>query len=101
MQNIFQVAIHYGKSFGRIEYDSETKTAKVVLDNAQKREEVEAYLQQSRTLPHALTTLREFERLEIQPLDSLEAFKMALSELWVTTEVLVDWSRPPEDSIQV
>ena len=85
----------------RIEYDPETKTVKVVLDNAQKREEVEAYFKQARILPHALTTLREFERLEIQPLDSLEKFKLALSELWVTTEVLVDWSRPADDSIQV
>lgn len=101
MQNIYQVAIHYEKSFGRIEYNPETKTANVVLDNQAKREQVEQYLQQSRSMLHAKATLREFERLEVQPLASLEAFKLALTKLWENTEVYVDWSRPADDTYRV
>jgi hypothetical protein len=101
MQNIFQVAIHYGKSFGRIEYDPSTKTATVILDNSAKRKAVEDYLRQSRIMPHARETLLDLERLEIKPLDSVETFKLALTNLWETTEVLVDWSRPADDTYRV
>lgn len=101
MQNTFQVAIHYGKSFGRIEYDPATKTAAVILDNPVKRKAVEDYLQTPRIMPHPRTTLLDLEHLEIKPLDSLEAFKLALTNLWEVTEVLVDWSRPADDTYRV
>lgn len=101
MQSMFQVAIHYGKSFGRIEYNPETKTANVVLDNEVKRKQVEQYLQQLRVMPQAKVSLRDFEWLEIRPLASLESFKLALTKLWENTEVYVDWSRPADDTYRV
>lgn len=101
MQNIFQVAIHYGKSFGRIEYDPAAKIATVILDNPVKRKAVEDYLQTPRIMPHARKTLLDLEHLEIKPLDSLENFKLALTNLWEATEVLVDWSRPADDVYRV
>lgn len=101
MQNAFQVAIHYGSSYGRIEYNPETKNANVVLDNPAKRKEVEDYLKQSRIMPHARDTLRDFERLEIKPLDSLDSFKLALTNLWENTDVLVDWSKPADNISQI
>ncbi|KYZ77795.1 hypothetical protein AXX12_17170 [Anaerosporomusa subterranea] len=101
MQNKYQVAIHFGKSFGRIEYDPAAKTATVILDNPIKRKEVEDYLKQPRIMPHARATLLDLEHLEIKPLDSLETLKLALTNLWETTGVLVDWSRPADDTFRV
>jgi hypothetical protein len=101
MQNTFQVAIHYGKSFGRIEYNPAAKTATVILDNPVKRRAVEDYLKQPRVMPHARATLLDLEHLEIKPLDSVETFQLALTKLWETTDVLVDWSRPVDDTYRV
>lgn len=101
MQNKFQVAIHFGKSFGRIEYDPASKTAAVILDDPAKRKAIEEYLQQPRVMPHARATLLDLEYREIKPLESLDTFQLALTNLWEVTGVLVDWSRPADDEYRV
>ncbi|MDU4959522.1 MAG: hypothetical protein E6X17_02475 [Sporomusaceae bacterium] len=101
MQNTFRVAIHSGKSFGRIEYDSAAKTAVVILDDVAKRQAVEAYLKQPRLLPQVRDTLLDLEYNQIAPLDSLEAFQLSLTKLWEATGVLVDWSRPADDEFRI
>ena len=101
MPNTFQVAIHFDKSYGRIEYDPQTKAVQVILDNPVKRKQVEEFLAQPRNLYHSRTTLQDFEVLEIKPLDSLENIKLALTKLWENTEVYVDWSRPVDDKYRV
>lgn len=101
MKNMFQVAIHYGKSYGRIEYDPVQKKANVILGNEVKKKQVEEYLATTRDMLHARNSLRDFEQVQVRPLDNLEALKLALTKLWETTEVYVDWSRPADDTYRV
>lgn len=89
-------AIHYGlDERGYIAYDEATKEATVVLPDPEWTAKVEAYLQAPRTLENA-TGLNEYETVTVQPLASLDDLKLALTRLWTTTDVQVDWSRPVE-----
>lgn len=101
MENTFQVAIHVGNSYGRIEYDPVSKTAKVILDNETKRKEVESFLNRPQTMLQAQKSLLDFRSVEINPLETLDSLKLALTKLWINTEVLVDWSRPVDDTFRV
>jgi len=96
MNDIYKVAIHYEDVCGQVAYDPNTKTITVVLDDAQKRREVEEYLSQVHIIPVAQNTLRDFKPVIVNPSESVESFKLAMSYLWQHTEVMVDWSRPPD-----
>jgi hypothetical protein len=39
-------------------------------------------------------TLRDFTKEKIQPLSSMENFKLTLTRIWESTDIYVDWSRP-------
>jgi hypothetical protein len=93
MGEVYRVAIHHENDCGYIEYDIDAKKIKVVLDDAAKRKAIEIYLSGRHVLRQALS-LREFKESTAQAADSLAAFKLALTKLWVNTDVLVDWSRP-------
>jgi hypothetical protein len=94
MENIFQVAIHCNEDIGYIEYAIDTKTAKVVLHSQEKVAEVHAFLEAEHEFRVPHETLRDFTPEKIQPLSSLENFKLTLTRIWESTDVYVDWSRP-------
>lgn len=94
MGEVYRVAIHHDNDCGYIEYDIETRLAKVVLTDAAKRRAVEAFLQSKQALREAQGTLRDFRDLTAVPTESLAALKLALTQLWQQTGVFVDWSRP-------
>lgn len=93
MGEVYRVAIHHDNDCGYIEYDIDAKKITVILDDAGKRREIDAYLAGRQALRKA-ESLREFSETIARADESLEAFKLALAKLWVNTEVFVDWSRP-------
>ncbi|WIW70461.1 hypothetical protein [Anaerosinus gibii] len=94
MENLYSVAVHFEEDNGYIEYDIQAKTVNVVLKTPEKKAEVEAYLTASHEINVPKDTLMDFEKRVIQPLNSLEELKLALTRMWDATEVYVDWSRP-------
>lgn len=94
MNQVFRVAVHYESDNGYIQYDPATKTAAIELANPGKCREVMEYLTSTKTLRAARHTLVDFEEWQAIPTESLEYFKVALSRLWETTGVHIDWSRP-------
>lgn len=92
--SIFRVAIHYGvNSNGVLSYDTDTKTVTVDLPEQEWVDKVRAYLNEERAIENA-TGLDTYERVQVQPLDSLDNFKLALTRMWEAIDVQVDWSRP-------
>lgn len=95
--SMFKVAIHYGADDrGYVAYDTETKELSVSLPNQEWADKVSAFLKQDHSIAHAMG-LDTYQELDIDPLESLGNLKLALTRLWETTEVQVDWSRPVED----
>lgn len=94
MGETYRVAIHHDSDCGYIEYNPATKEVKVVLGDAAKRREVEAFLNNRHALREAQKGLRDFRDLSAVPTESLAVLKLALTRLWQKTGVLVDWSRP-------
>jgi len=94
MNNLFQVAIHYDNDNGFIEYDCASKTIKVQLEDAAKRQEVEAYLSTTQVIRAAQHTLVDFMEWQAKPNEDVRTLQLTLARLWVTTGVHVDWSRP-------
>lgn len=96
MENTFRVAIHCNEDLGYIEYAIDSKTAKVVLHDPAKKAEAEAFLDAAHEFQIPHETLRDFTTETIQPLSSLENFKLTLTRIWESTDIYVDWSRPVE-----
>ena len=94
MTELYRVAIRYLDVSGYVEYDQQTKNFKVELSDEVKRGEVEAYLTARHKLRKQGKGLLDFTEVEIEPTASVADLKLALTRLWHTTEVLVDWSRP-------
>lgn len=95
--SMFKVAIHYGADDrGYVAYDTETKELSVSLPNQEWADKVSAFLKQDHSIAHAMG-LDTYQKLDIDPLESLGNLKLALTRLWEATEVQVDWSRPVED----
>lgn len=94
MAELYRVAIHYNEEIGFLEYNETDKTANVVLAVAEKKAEVEAYLAAAHEIRVPKDSLMDFSITTVQPLCSLESFKLALTRLWGITGVYVDWSRP-------
>ena len=94
--NNYSVAISFKDALGYIEYDDENKTAAVVLDNEEGRALAEKFLHTIHEILIPHETLLDFTREAIDPLASVENFKVALTKLWEATTIHVDWSRPVE-----
>lgn len=98
MKDAYRVAVHYNEVLGYVEYREDEKAATVVLDDAAKKAETEAYLAQAREIRVPKDSLVEFEARTIQPLRSLEEFKLAMTRIWGEIGLHVDWSRPVQVS---
>ena len=91
---IFRVAISYGDVLGTIEYDDTRRDFCVHLGDGEKRRAVEEFLHAKHVFNIAGQTLRDFQACEFYPAESLDKFKIALTEVWKHTGVSIDWSRP-------
>lgn len=96
LQNAYRVAVHYNEVLGYVEYREDERAATVVLDDVSKKAETEVYLAQARQIRVPKESLLEFETRTIQPLRSLEEFKLAMTRIWGEIGLHVDWSRPVE-----
>jgi hypothetical protein len=94
MQNNFKVAVQYNNQCGYIEYDEESKSVKVVFDNAATRQIIENYLASEHVIRVAGEGLLDFKDVTIRAAESAEHLKTALTRIWEKTGVHVDWSRP-------
>ncbi len=94
--NKFAVTLNYNCNYGFVEYNEENKTAVVTLSVAEAKQKVEKFLQTPLTLdiPDG-ETIRDFATKTLEPLSSLENFKVCLTRLWGKTGVRVEWSMPP------
>ncbi len=90
----FRVTIHVGNDYGYIEYDPDEKNFSVVLANEEKRQQAIEFLSREHNIHVPHSSLRDFTEEKIDPLASLENFKIVLTRLWVATSVFVDWSYP-------
>jgi hypothetical protein len=94
MENKFSVAISFGRDLGWIDYDADTKSATVNINNAEAKELTEKYLSEKHSISVPHETLMDFTPEEIDPLADTASFKLAITRLWNATKVHVDWSRP-------
>ncbi|MEG6584266.1 hypothetical protein [Dendrosporobacter sp. 1207_IL3150] len=94
MGQLFRVAVQYKNDNGFIEYDTDTKEINVILKDESKRSEVEKYLTTEHVINAPQNTLLDFKKCLITPVNNVEDLKLALTRLWQTTGVHVDWSRP-------
>jgi len=94
MQENFKVAIQRKNQCGYIEYDQNSKTVKVVFDDAATRQMIETYLASEHAIRVAGEGLLDFKEVTIRPADSVEQLKTALTRIWGKIGVHVDWSRP-------
>ncbi len=94
MENIYSVAISCHSDLGYMEYDEKAKTVNIVLANEIAKQKVDEFLHSELTLQVPHETLHDFTTITINPLDDVETFQLALTRLWETTNVHVDWSRP-------
>ena len=92
----FAVTLNYKCNYGFVEYNEETKTALVTLPVAEAKAAVEKFLATPLTLdvPQG-ETIRDFVTKTLEPLASLEDFKVSMTRLWGQTGVRVEWSMPP------
>ena len=92
----FAVTLNYHGNYGYVEYDSENKQAEVVLSVPEAKAKVEKFLSEKMTLDvQEGDTVRQFVTKTLEPLASLENFKICLTRLWFNTDVSVEWSMPP------
>jgi hypothetical protein len=92
----YTVTLNYECNYGFVEYDIATHSACVTLPVAEAKLAVERFLATPLTLdvPEG-DTIRDFVTKTLEPLASLESFKVALTRLWGRTGVRVEWSMPP------
>ena len=89
----FAVTLNYHGNYGYVEYDSENKQAEVVLSVPEAKAKVEKFLSEKLTLDvQEGDTVRQFVTKTLEPLASLENFKICLTRLWFNTDVSVEWS---------
>jgi len=94
MEQLYRVAIHYQNDNGYIEYHLASKQVKVMLEDAAKQSEVEAFLNTEHEISAPQYSLCDFKNYVIKPVNSLADLKLGLTRLWGNTGVYVDWSRP-------
>ena len=92
----FAVTLNYNCNYGFVEYNEASKTAAVTLSVEEAKAAVEKFLATPLTLdvPQG-ATIREFGTVTLEPLASLDSFKVCLTRLWGQTGVRVEWSMPP------
>ena len=92
----FSVTLNYNCNYGFVEYNEASKTATVTLPVEEAKQAVEKFLATPLTLdvPQG-ETIRDFVTKTMEPLASLENFKVCLTRLWDQTGVRVEWSMPP------
>lgn len=94
--SMFAVTLNYHGNYGYVEYDNENKQAEVVLSVPEAKAKVEKFLSEKLTLDvQEGDTVRQFVTKTLEPLASLENFKICLTRLWFNTDVSVEWSMPP------
>lgn len=95
MEN-FIVTLNYQGNYGFVEYVEALKTALVTLGVPEAKAQVEEFLKTPLTLdiPEG-DTIRQFVTVTLEPLSSLDNFKICLGRLWFNTGVRVEWSVPP------
>ena len=91
MNDLFQVAIQYGPTFGSLTYDINEKKVSIFFPIEKLREQGEAFFAHPVKVRQPIG-LREYVDREVSPLNSLEEFKAALRELYNQTGLRVDWS---------
>ncbi|MBQ9365887.1 MAG: hypothetical protein IJT82_08930 [Schwartzia sp.] len=96
MENKFSVAISFDGVLGYIEYDGDRRDAAVTLPNDEARAAVEKYLRSKHRIQVPNDTLLDFSEEEIDPMESVRSFQIALTRMWEENGVHVDWSRPVE-----
>ena len=90
----FKVTIHYEDSYGFVGYSEADKKLVVKLPDTDKKKVVEEYFSTEHVIRVAQDGLMTFVEKIINPLQNLENFKIALTQLWNYTGVMVDWSHP-------
>ena len=92
----FAVTLNYNCNYGYVEYNEDTKAATVILPVEEAKAAVEEFLSKPLTLdvPQG-ETIRDFVTTTLEPLSSLESFKVCLTRLWGQAGVRVEWSMPP------
>ena len=92
----FAVTLNFNCNYGYIVYDLESKKASVMLAAQDAKNKIEEYLKKPVTMDIALgATIRDFKTVTVNPLESVETFKAAMTRLWNSTGVRVEWSMPP------
>lgn len=92
----FAVTLNYNGDYGYVEYDSENKKVEVVLSDANAKASVEKFLSEKLTLDvQEGDTVRKFITKTLEPLASMDNFKIGLTRLWCNTGIAVEWSIPP------
>ena len=94
MNENFSVAISYGESLGYVEYDNATNKVIVVLGDEDGRRKAENFLSTVHEIKIPHETLLDFTAEKINPQADVESLKIALTRMWESTGVHVDWSRP-------
>ena len=92
----FTVTLNFNCNYGFVEYNEATKSATVTLPVEEAKAAVEKFLATPLTLdvPQG-ETIRDFVTKTLDPLSSLDNFKVCLTRLWGPTGVRVEWSMPP------
>ncbi len=92
----FTVTLNYKCHYGFVEYNPETKKVSVNLSVAEAKAKVEQFLHTPMIIdvPQG-ETIRDFVTTRLEPLASLDNFKVAMTRLWGKTDVRVEWSMPP------
>lgn len=101
MNDKFQVAISYSNfqeytDIGYLEYSEKDKAATVFLKSKKAITAASEFFKKKLTIQIPHKTMQDFTSITINPLENLENFKLALTRLWESTHVYVDWSRPVE-----
>lgn len=89
----FKVVFDYQDQDGYVAYDTTSKKVRVVFADESIRQLVEDYLRTEHKI-NVAQTLIDFKEMIINPCESLENFKIALTRMWGKTGVLVQWSKP-------
>ncbi len=92
----YAVTINFRGHYGYIEYDEATREAQVHFPLPEQKEAVETYLAEKQTFEIPCgDTIREFQEVTMDPLESLDNFQTCLTRMWMKTQVRVEWSMPP------
>lgn len=92
----FAVTLNFNCNYGYIVYDLKNKQASVKLAAQDAKAKIEEYLKKPITMDIAIgSSIRDFKTVTVNPLEDVEAFKAAMTRLWNSTGVRVEWSMPP------